>query len=133
MNYSNKSEHREFVRVEVELPVEYKFLGDESKFPDLNKPLQGKITSIGGGGLLLKGTLSDKTWIPRFVWQKIIVGVKFTLPGADGTIVALCRVAWIEDDDDGDTDSVRFGLMFREISNRDQDRVLDYVIHSYMN
>ena len=133
MNYSLKSDKREFVRVETEIPTSYKFLGDEKTFPDLGKTFEGSIASIGGGGMLLVGPLSDKAWIPRFIWQKIIIGVTFKLPGDENPIAALCRVAWIEDDGIKDSDAVKFGLMFREISNRDHDRIFDFVIHTFMS
>ena len=132
MDYSLKSENRKFIRVVTELSADYKFLGDESSFPDLGKMFKGTIRSIGAGGLMLCGPLADRSWIPRFIWQKIVIGVKFHPPNDERQIAALCRVAWIEDDEKGDSNDVKFGLIFREISNRDQDRVIDFVIHSYM-
>jgi len=136
MNYSLTSDNREFVRVKETFSVEYKFIGDEPNFPDMGKLFKGTIDSISGGGMLLKGPLSDRNWIPRFIWQKILIGVQFLLPGSDQPIAALCRVAWVEDDDKNNdkthSDQVKFGLMFGEISNRDHDRICDFVIHSYM-
>ena len=132
MNYSLKTDKREFIRVEKELPTEYKFLGDEPNFPDMGKMFKGTVNSISGGGMRLIGPLSDRSWIPRFIWQKIIVGVRFLLPGSDEPVAALCRVAWIEDDDEKGSNNVKFGLIFREISNKDHDRIFDFVIHSYM-
>ncbi len=134
MDYSLKLENREFVRVKTSLPVSFKFLGDEKDFPDLGKTFEGAVLSIGGGGLLLEGSLSERAWIPRFILQKIIIGVTFELPREERPIAALCRVAWVEDSSDkrGGEFKVQYGLKFREISMRDLDRIFDFVIHSYM-
>lgn len=134
MDYSLKCEKREFVRIDTNTPAVFKFLGDEKNFPDMGKSFEGIVRSVGGGGLALEGQLSDRAWIPRFILQKIIVGVKLTLPGDESPIAAICRVAWMEDaggKKDG-KNIFRYGLVFREISMRDRDRIFDFVIRSYM-
>ena len=134
MSYSHKPENREFVRISTELPVEFKFIGDKKVFPNSGGLISGTTPSLSGGGMMVVGPLPDRTWIPRLIMQKIIIGVKFHLPGDDQPVVALCRVVWIKDADtkSEDKNAVRFGLKFKEISFRDRDRIFEYVIHNQM-
>lgn len=134
MNYSLKPENREFIRVNTKFPVKFKFIIHKQSSSAAAEMSEGTVTSLGGGGMLLEGPLNDRTWIPKLVMQKIIVGVKFSLPNDDKTIAALCRVAWVKgvEDDDSDQNHVQFGLMFREISFRDRDRIFDFVIHNQL-
>jgi hypothetical protein len=94
-------------------------------------PERGNVFNLGAGGLLLEGPLPDSTWIPELIKQKIVVGVKLSLPTEAKPIGALCRVAWI-DGSKGASDHNQFGLAFREISGRDKDAIFEYIIHGLM-
>ena len=57
MDYSLKSEKREYIRINTSSPVTFKFLGDEKNFPDMGKSFQGTLCSLNSLSLfrLLNG------------------------------------------------------------------------------
>lgn len=68
---------RQFVRVEVSIPVEYTLEGE-------TQPREGWIYDLGGGGMRL---VASYDMPPRS-----LVGLRFRLPATEGTISARGRV-----------------------------------------
>ncbi|MEM7260527.1 MAG: hypothetical protein AAF488_00955, partial [Planctomycetota bacterium] len=83
------STRREFVRIQTDMPVRYKFL---SKDVDLgtDQIFEGTTNCLSGGGLLLSGRLPSLNWIPALLMGKIHLGVNLLLPSSDDPVKALC-------------------------------------------
>ncbi|MFH1024505.1 MAG: PilZ domain-containing protein [Planctomycetota bacterium] len=125
------TERREFVRLRENVSVNYRFLAqaEGDRRPGLGRTETGKTRNISGGGLLLMGRIPDPAWIPELLMRKIVVGVSLVLP--EGPVEAITRVSWIEGIQ-GKANLSAMGLMFREITREDQDRIFRYVIRSQM-
>jgi len=119
-------ERREFVRVNAEVAVRYRFLGHDATFQATGF-VDGKTSNLSGGGMLLTASVADPDWIPGLLTEHIFIGVEIDLPGADGPVRALARAAWVEAAGDG-SGTCRIGLRFKEITRQDQDRLFNFVI-----
>jgi c-di-GMP-binding flagellar brake protein YcgR len=119
-------ERREFVRVEAEVPVHYRFLSHDAAFT-ATEPVEGRTANISGGGLLLSASIPDPDWVSGLLTGRIFVGVKVELPGSAKPVKALTRAAWIEPVQ-GTADGYLLGLRFKEITRDDLDRVFGFVI-----
>ncbi|MFN0059513.1 MAG: PilZ domain-containing protein [Planctomycetota bacterium] len=124
------SARREFIKINTDVPVRYKFL---SKDLDLgaDQIFEGTTTCFSGGGLLLQGRIPSMNWIAALLMDKIQLGVNILLPSCDQPIKALCRVSWIEAIPEG-SDRCSIGLDFENIEKDMQDQVLKYLIKSQM-
>lgn len=119
-----RQEQRKFIRVPMSLPVRYKFVSTEPGFRE-EAAREGRTDNVGGGGLLLTGQVPSVDWITELLMEKIVLAVTIELP--DGKPVqATARVAWLEAIDQN-TEVCQLGLMFKEISAENQDRIFDYV------
>jgi c-di-GMP-binding flagellar brake protein YcgR len=131
MSFHYETVRREFIRIQTDIPVRYKFLSkvvavdDESIF-------QGSTTSVSGHGLLLVGKIPTVSWIPALLMQEIVVGLNVLLPAADAPLKALATVAWIEAFAKG-SEKVAMGLKFTEISKEHQDELLRFVIKTQIS
>ena len=122
-----ESERREFIRVNVDVPVRYKFLSRVVEVPD--EVYEGVTSNLGGGGLLLVGRIPNPAWYVELLTQRIVVGVNLHLPSMTDPLKALCRVAWIEA---SDNQRVAMGLKFKEISRESLDEIFRYVIKAQL-
>jgi hypothetical protein len=130
MSFEYESARREFVKVNTEISVRYKFLsksvelGDESIY-------EGSTSRISGSGFLLMGRIPSVSWIPALLMEKIVIGVNILLPSLPVPVKALTRVAWLEAFPEG-SDRCALGLMFKEIAKASQDEVLKYMIRAQL-
>ena len=124
-------EKREFIRINLEIPVRYKFICSHITSPAIEKIYRGSSNNISGGGLLLVGEIPDFGWIPDLLLHKIVVGVNFLLPNEETMIKALSRVTWIGSLDEK-THQAQMGLKFQELTADDKDSVLRFVIKSQL-
>jgi c-di-GMP-binding flagellar brake protein YcgR len=124
-----ESERREFVRINVDIPVRYKFLSREVDLQD-DSIYQGHTSNLGGGGLLLIGKVPNPSWYVDLLTQKIVVGVNLLLPSSPEPVKALCRVAWLEAIEEGH--KVAMGLKFKEITRNHQDEIYRAVIRAQL-
>lgn len=120
------TEKRDFVRVQTDIPVRYKFL---SKSVPLESEgiFEGMTSSLSGNGLLLVGKIPGMSWIPGLLMGEIFIGINLLLPHLDAPIKALTRVAWVDAFEKG-SDKCGMGLRFKEIAKEQQDEILKYLI-----
>ena len=131
MPFFYESEKREFVRVGVAVPVQYRLIaqvGEAKVPPDL---LEGETQNIGAGGILLVGPIPDPGVVTDLLLQKTVIGVRIFLPGEDKPVEALARVAWLEAIDQ-DQKRCSLGLSFKEITSDAQDILFRFIISSRM-
>ncbi|RME73497.1 MAG: PilZ domain-containing protein [Planctomycetota bacterium] len=123
-----ETERREFARVNVDVPVRYKFLSREHPVPD--EIFEGRCANLSGGGLLLLGRVPDEGLLAPLLTHRVLVGVVLQLPTLAEPIKALCRVGWIESHPG--RERVPLGLTFREITREHQDAIFRYVIRAHL-
>jgi c-di-GMP-binding flagellar brake protein YcgR len=126
------SERRDFVRIKVALSVRYKFLSRDVAFAtQADEIFEGSTSNVSGGGLLLKARVPDLQWLAPLLMERIVIGLNIHLPHDEAPVKALTRVAWIEAIEEG-TQKCLLGLRFKEVSQDDQDRILQYIIRCQM-
>ena len=123
------SERRHFVRVNVDVPVSYKFVPLDPRMSVAQELHNGYSRNISQGGLLLIGRLPNLSWISPLLMSRMIVAVSLQLPQVQAPVKALCRAAWLETVEEK-SQRAAFGLIFNEIANEDRDRVLHFVLKS---
>jgi len=123
------SERRRFVRVDVDLPVQYKFISLDPRKPVDGELHTGFTRNISQGGLLLIGRIPNLEWISPLLMSRIVVGISMELTGDREPIRSLCRVAWLETVEEK-SQRAAFGLIFSEITRMEQERVMQFVIKS---
>lgn len=129
MTQDARQEQRKFVRIDVSLPVRYKFLSTNPNFSD-DRVREGKTDNMGGGGLLLTGEVPNVDWITELLMEKILLAVTVDLPGSEEPVQAIAKVAWLEAIDQN-TEVCQLGLTFKEITNEARDRIFTHVITAY--
>lgn len=122
-------ERRKFVRIGVELPVQYKFVALELRKKVDDGLHEGFTRDLSQGGLLLIGTLPILDWISPLLMSKMVIGLSFELPGLKRPIQALGQTAWVEAVEEKSRRTA-FGLFFREIAEVDRDHLLQFVLRS---
>lgn len=120
---------REFVRVNVSLPVRYKFLSPHCEKKD-DRVYEGTTANISAGGLLLNGALPGNDWVVDLLLYRVVIGLNLLLPDSEESLKALARVAWVESlTAQG---QCAMGLLFKEIERESQDRIVQFIIRSQM-
>src|SRR6266850_1967209 len=95
MSIEFKSSKREFVHINTDIPIRYKFLS-KSVPVDSEGIFEGITTNLSGHGLLLVGKVPSISWIPGLLTEEILIGVNLILPSLDLPVKALTQVAWVE-------------------------------------
>jgi hypothetical protein len=131
MSFFYESEKREFVRVGMAVPVQYRLVPQGAEVSVPSEILEGETQNIGAGGILLVGAIPDPAVVTDLLLQKIVVGVRIFLPGEDKPVEALARVAWLEAVDH-DKHRCSLGLAFKEITSDAQDTLFRFIIGSRM-
>lgn len=131
MDRPYEQERREFVRVNLDIPVTYKFLSQHRGDSELDHTYRGTTQNISAGGMLLRGEIPLIPWIPELLMQKMLLGVSLGIPDEGPPLRALARVAWIETVEEP-TLRCRMGLAFREITVTDRERIFQFVLKSLM-
>jgi len=122
-------ERRDFVRIDLSLPIRYKFLSPSaSKRSDII--FDGKTTNISAGGMLLTGKIPSADWLGDLLLQKVILGINVLLPEIPEPIKLLARVQWIESLTAHA--ECAMGLKYKEIKKEDQDKIVQLIIRSQM-
>jgi len=125
MSVEQESEKKEFVRINTDIPIRYKFL---SKSVPLDEAIfEGSTSNLSGSGILLVGKVPSLSWIPALLTEDILIGINLLLPSLDLPIKALARVGWVEAMVKGN-DRCVMGLRFKEITKEHQDELLKYLI-----
>lgn len=129
MGDPGQSDRRDFVRVAVSLPVRYKFLTPGADKRD-DTVYDGTTSNISAGGILLRGKIPANDWLVELLLQKVVLGINMLLPGTQDPVKALARVSWVE----GLTVQAQcaMGLIFKEISKENQDKIVQFIIRSQM-
>jgi len=123
-------ERREYVRVQAEVNIRYRYLSHDPAFPTTDA-VAGTTTNLSGGGLLINATVPHSDWIPGLLTERIFLGVEIELPGQAEPVRALTRAAWVETID-AESGECQMGLRFKEITRGDLDRVFKFVIGAEM-
>jgi len=130
MTASFEYERREYVRLPLTVPVNYKYLSHAVTDPAIDEVRSGTCRNIGTGGLLLKAVLPNPDWLAMLLTRAMHLGVNIRLPGQAKPVKALCRVAWTSAiETDG---TLMIGLSFQEIAQEDRDAVTRYIIKAQM-
>lgn len=128
MSRLSESEKRQFVRVPVNVPVDYRFVRQDSDTPISVAMLNGHTINIGAGGLLLVGQIPDRDLIADLLMRKVVVALSIRLPRQQ-PIQALGRVAWVEAIDQTQM-TCSIGLTFKEITAQSQDDLFRFIINA---
>ncbi len=126
MSFEYESEKREFVRINTDIPIRYKFLSKSVPL-DGQGIFEGSTANVSGSGLLLVGKVPSISWIPGLLTEDILIGINMLLPSLDMPVKALTRVSWVEAMVKGN-DRCAMGLKFKEIAKEQQDEILKYII-----
>jgi len=126
MSFHYETARRDFIKVQTDVPVRYKFLS-RTVSVDGESIFEGFTSTVSGHGLLLVGKVPAVSWVPALLMQDIVLGLNLLLPAADAPIKALAQVAWIEAFEKG-SDKIAMGLRFTEIAKESQDELLRFVI-----
>ncbi|MEE8142407.1 MAG: PilZ domain-containing protein [Planctomycetota bacterium] len=128
--FVHQSERREFVKIQTDIPIRYKFL---SKVLDLGEDqiFEGTTADLSAGGCLLHGKVPDLNWIAPLLMGKIHMGINLLLPSVDTPIKAIGRVRWVEAFEPGN-DRLYLGLGFNDIRKESQDLIMKYLIRAQM-
>ncbi len=126
MSFEYESEKKEFVRINTDIPIRYKFLS-KALPTESEGVFEGSTSNLSGSGLLLLGKVPSISWIPALLTEDILIGINLLLPSLDLPIKALTRVSWVEAMSKG-SDRIALGLKYREISKEHQDEILKYII-----
>ena len=130
MTASFEYEKREFIRLPLTVPVNYKFLSHAVSDSAIDEVHSGTCRNIGTGGLLLKAKLPNAEWLAALLTRTMHIGVNIRLPGQAKPVKALCRAAWASAiEKDGE---LVIGLAFQEIEQEDRDSVTRYIIKAQM-
>lgn len=130
MEKSGGMERREFVRINISLPVRYKFLspGADKKSDDV---FNGTTTNLSAGGMLLVGKIPSDDWLGDLLLQRVVLGINVLLPESQEPIKLLARVRWIESLTV--QNECAMGLIYKEIKRADQDKIVQLIIRSQMS
>ena len=129
MPFFYESEKREFVRMGVAVPVKYRFIQATGDVTVPEDYFDGETRNVGAGGILLVGPILEPKLVTELLLQKVVVGVRIFLPGADEPVEALARVAWLEAIDQEDN-MCSLGLSFKEITSAARDTLFRFIISS---
>lgn len=124
------SNKREFVQINTDIPVRYKFLSKTIEL-GVDEIFEGTTNCLSGGGCLLQGRIPSLNWIPALLMGKIHLGINLLLPSSDLPIKVLCGTGWIEEIPEG-SDRCVLGLKFAELDKEMEDQVLKYLIKAQM-
>ncbi len=131
MSFHYETARRDFIQIQTDIPVRYKFLSRAVKV-DPEAVFQGTTTSVSGHGLLLVGKVPTVSWIPAMLMKDIVIGLNLLLPASDAPIKALAEIAWIESFEKG-SEKIAMGLKFAEIAKEHQDELLRFVIKTQIS
>ena len=131
MSVEYATEKREFVRIQTDIPIRYKFLSKTIEVDD-GQIYEGATCNLSSGGLLLVGKIPSVSWIPALLMGEIIIGLNLLLPSLDQPIKALGEVSWIEAFQKG-SDRCALGIKFKDISKPHQDEILKYIIKAQIS
>jgi len=126
MSCEYQSSRRDFVHVNTDIPIRYKFLSKSVPVEE-EGIYEGTTSNLSGSGLLLVGKMPSISWIPALLTEEILIGVNLILPSYELPIKALTRVGWVEAMQKG-SDRCAVGLKFKDISKESQDEILKYII-----
>ncbi len=119
-------ERREFERIRVDLPVQYKLLTvSELQVPD--DICIGETTDINPRGILLVGSLPSLDLLVPLLTQKIILSIEMSLPRPKFMVQAIARVTWIEAVEE-EQKRCSMGLTFNDISQEDREKLFQFLV-----
>ena len=119
-------ERREFERIRVDLPVQYKLLTvSELQVPD--DICIGETTDINPRGILLVGSLPSLDLRVPLLTQKIILSIEMSLPRPKFMVQAIARVIWIEAVEE-EQKRCSMGLTFNDISQEDREKLFQFLV-----
>jgi len=121
-----ESERREYTRFPLQAVTKYSFINTETG-DRVGEKLAGETENIGAGGVLLRGRLPAIEEVSAILNQRLAVACELQFSDEAEPINFIGRVAWIEDIDP-QRDTCTLGVMIREISHRDRDRLNRFVI-----
>ena len=130
MARATEPDKRSFIRISQTLQVRYKFVSSTKKDKALTQSYSGDTRNISGSGILLVGKLPDPAWVEELLGKRMSLAVSIRLPGVGGPVNAVARAAWINVDMEKKPIECEMGLEFREITQVDEQRLLEFIIAS---
>ena len=131
MSFEYITEKREFVRIQTDIPIRYKFLSKTVEVKE-GQIFEGSTSNLSSSGLLLVGKIPSVSWIPALLMEEIIIGLNLLLPSLDAPIKALSKVAWVEAFTKG-SERCAMGIKFKDIAKSHQDEILKYIIKAQIS
>jgi len=124
------SERRQFVRIPLTVPINFNLISSESG-NKVGPAFKGETSNVGAGGVLVTGEMPPVEDVTALIVQRLILAGEMEMPDDPKPILFLGRVAWIEDID---TENRRcsLGVIFKELTQLDRDRLYQFVIRSTM-
>ena len=126
MSFHYETEKREFVRIQTEIPVRYKFLSRTLEL-DCETIFEGVTSDISANGMMLYGKVPTVSCIPALLMHEIVIGLHLLVPTIEEPVKVLAQVSWVEAFEKG-AERCALGLRFEEIAKEHQDELLKYVI-----
>lgn len=130
MARATEPDKRTYIRIAQTLPVRYRFVSSSRKDKALTQAYNGETRNVSGNGILLAGKLPDPAWVEELLGKKMAIAVSIRVPGVGGPVNAVARAAWINVDMDQKPATCEMGLEFREITQADEQRLLEFIIAS---
>lgn len=126
MSYLRATGKSEFIHLQTDIPVRYKFLSKTVPV-DSEGVFEGTTRNLSSHGLLLSGKVPGMSWIPGLLMGEILIGINMLFPHLDHPIKGLTRVAWIEAFEKG-SEKCALGLKYQDVTKESQDAILRYII-----
>ena len=121
-----ENERREYTRFPVQAVTHYSFINTETG-KRVGDKYSGETLNIGAGGILIYGKLPPVGDVSSLLNQRLAIACELQFPDEEEPINFLGRVAWIEDIDP-QQETCTLGVMIREITHRDKDRLNRFII-----
>lgn len=127
-------ERRFYKRLNAAIPVEVIFITSEAKEDNIYFEKAYSVNISAGGMALVMDELS-KDLIEKLFSGIIRIGLKFTIPNRPIPIMLLAKSAWVTKQKGlKDKKTVtRIGLKFIEITDADRDKIIDFIVNSYLS
>jgi len=128
INYEGRDK-RERVRWYENVSSQFIFFSDV-RMPGFPKKVDGRINNLSALGVCAEVVFPPGISKEALFSGMIKMGVKFDLPNSEESLKAICRVVWMNKR--GREEKYAIGLEFIDISLSHQEKIVEYIIDSYL-